>query len=77
MMGIIPVPNMGVIEWTDKMTPELYQYGSIIRLDNPDNWKDWARSVILAIQIFQGTAPNPDEFQDWRNWAERFLQVIP
>ena len=75
MIGIDP-RFMEVIEWTDKMTPSLLNYGDIGKLDDPDNWQNWARGVILINQQWQSVAPNPFEFQNWRDWAERFLQVI-
>lgn len=75
MIGINPI-GMDVIEWTDKMNPILIPYGGFIgKLEDPAQWQDWARSVILINNQWQGQAPNPYEFTDWRDWAERFLQV--
>ncbi len=76
MIGIDP-RFLEVIEWTDYMNPILSQQGSDIgRLESPDQWKEWARSVILSNNQYQAIAPNPYQFDDWRDWAERFLQVI-
>ena len=77
MIGINPY-GMDVIEWTDRINPILINSGSggfIGRLDDPDKWRDWARSVILINTTWQATAPNPYQFSDWRRWAERFLQI--
>lgn len=76
MIGVDP-RFLEVIEWTDYMNPILSQKGSDIgRLQSPDQWQEWARSVILSNNQYQATAPNPYQFYDWRDWAERFLQVI-
>jgi len=77
MIGIIP-RGMTVTEWTDKMTPILINSGSggnIGRLDDPSKWRDWAIGVILINTRWQATAPNPSQFQNWEDWAERFLQI--
>lgn len=75
MIGINPI-GMDVIEWTDKMVPILLPYGGVIgKLDDPNEWQDWARSVILINNAWQGVAPNPYQFDDWKEWAERFLQT--
>ena len=77
MIGIIP-RGMTVVEWADKMTPQLVNSGrggDIGRLDDPSKWRDWARSVILINTTWQSTAPNPYQLDNWENWAERFLQI--
>jgi len=76
MIGIDP-RNMEVMEWADKMTPLLNTYGDVGKLDSPDNWQNWATGVILINQKWQSVAPIPYQYTDWRDWAERFLQVIP
>lgn len=76
MIGINPI-GMDVIEWTDRMNPLLSFYGTPVgKLQDPSHWKDWASGVILINNQWQGIAPNPNQFDDWRAWAERFLQVI-
>lgn len=78
MIGIIPY-QMDVIEWTDKMNPILINSGSggfIGKLEDPEKWRDWARSVILINTKWQATAPNPYQFNNWKEWAERFLSVL-
>jgi hypothetical protein len=75
MIGIDP-RYMGVIEWTDRMLPELIKNGGDVgRLDDPEQWREWARSVILINNEWQGETPNPYQFDDWQDWAQRFLQV--
>jgi|APCry1669192010_1035390.scaffolds.fasta_scaffold71641_2 hypothetical protein len=75
-MNVIDPRGMTVMEWTDRMIPLLIEYGNIGKLDKPSNWQEWARSVILINQQWQNSVPNPYQFKDWLEWAERFLQVI-
>lgn len=75
MIGINPI-MMDVLEWTDKMAPELIKDGGYLgRLDDPTQWREWARSVMLINNDLEGEVPNPYQFDDWRDWAQRFLQV--
>jgi len=55
----------------------LNTYGDVGKLDKPENWQYWATGVILINQQWQSVAPIPYQYQYWRDWAERFLQVIP
>ena len=75
MIGIDP-RGMTVIEWSDRMVPELIKNGGDVgRLDDPTQWREWARSVILINNEWQGETPNTYQFDDWQDWAQRFLQV--
>ena len=75
MIGINP-RGMTVIEWTDRMIPELMQKGGVVgRLFEPEQWREWAAGVILIDTRWQGVAPNPYQFEHWDDWAERFLQT--
>lgn len=75
-MNYVDPRFMDVVEWADRMTPIVNQKGGDVgRLLHPEEWQDWARSVILNNQKWQATVPNPYQFKDWRDWAERFLQV--
>lgn len=41
-----------------------------------ENWKDWA-SGLMAIDIFQNEAlPNPQFFEDWRQWANAIIGAV-
>lgn len=68
---------MEVTEWADRMVPVLNQRGGDVgRLQSPEEWQQWALSVILNNQKWQATVPNPYQFNHWREWAERFLQNV-
>lgn len=65
-----------VQEWTDSMVFPLIDKSKTPRLDNPDAWKEWAMHVIQSGRIARYNPPDPRFFDDWREWAFRFTQVL-
>lgn len=65
---------MGVVEWTDMMASTLPF--PPYRLLDPDDWRQWARNLIQYPQISVFNPPDPEQFEDWRMWAERFNQTV-
>ena len=67
--------RMDLVDWANQVAIDLDSYGSFGRLDDPDNWQNW------AMQFFNNAAlgrnfPNPYDFKDWQEWAERFVQTL-
>jgi len=67
--------RMDLVDWANQVAIDLDPYGSFGRLDDPDNWQNW------AMQFFNNAAlgrnfPNPYDFKDWQEWAERFVQTL-
>ena len=67
---------MSVIQWTDAMTLILVQYGSVPRLDNPDDWREWGRGLLDNVALGDTLLPDPYQFAEWRPWAERVVEVL-
>lgn len=65
-----------VIEWVDRMTPELEPFGDVPELLKAEEWRDWARCIIQNAQIAKCQPPDPAFYEDWREWACRFNQTI-
>lgn len=72
-MIIDPRP-LGVVEWTDRIQLLTDKFGPVIRLDNPDNWREWAVNTLFTIGL-NNAAVNPYAFEDWLSWAIRFSQL--
>lgn len=75
MTTITRPQGMDILDWSAQIVLDLDAYGSFGRLDDPDKWQDW------AMQYFNNTAlgrnfPVPYDFDDWREWAERFSQML-
>jgi hypothetical protein len=67
--------GMALRDWADQIVLDLDNYGAFGRLDDEVRWQDW------ALQFFNNTTlgrnlPNPYQFTDWREWAERFIQML-
>lgn len=65
---------MNVIGWTSQMTLQLDRYGPIGQLNDPVDWRRWARNVIDLIDLSSDTV-NPDNYDNWLEWAIRFSQA--
>ena len=81
MSVINPQGFENVIEWADQMTGQLgflsdeaagsdANYG---RLDDPDEWQDWASTLFGGTDRLGQDAPDPYAYDDWREWAERLF----
>lgn len=65
---------MDVIQWTDRMAETLPF--PVYRLLDPQEWRSWARNLIQYAQVSKFNPPNPDSFEDWREWAERYNNTV-
>lgn len=75
MKTVLPV-GMSVIDWTDSMNLILVQYGSVPRLDNPDDWREWGRALLDNVSLGDTLLPDPYQFAEWRPWADRVVEIL-
>jgi len=68
--------NMSVTDWTDSMVYTLEKYGTVSRLDDPDQWQNWALGVVAMFVIGQQNPPNPLSYNDWQEWAFAFTLAV-
>lgn len=73
---IIDPRGLSVTEWTDFMTDELTGFSTPPRLDRPEDWRGWALVVCQSPRIAVFNPPNPIEYTDWREWADRFNSAV-
>jgi len=73
---ILDPRGLSVMQWTDFMTNELIGFSQPPRLDDPLSWRTWALTVCQSPRIAAFSPPNPFQFSDWREWAERFNQTV-
>ena len=57
------------------MTMGFYEIGTETaeKLMHPDEWQDWASSLIGDPDFIGLDAPDPYNFDDWREWAQLFF----
>jgi hypothetical protein len=66
---------MSLRDWADQINLDLDPFGAFGRLDVETNWQNWAMQF-LNNQTLKENFPIPYDFADWRDWAERFCQVL-
>ena len=74
IQGTLPT-GMGLRDWADQIALDLDPYGTFGRLDDEDQWQNWAMQFLNNMTLRENF-PIPYSFENWREWAERFCQVL-
>jgi hypothetical protein len=72
----IGTDGLNVQEWTAATAMDLETFGNIPTLLNPSNWREWAFAVIGLASLSGIVLPNPNSFDEWRDWANNFNAVL-
>lgn len=67
--------GMELRDWADQIALDLDPFGAFGRLDIESNWQNWAMQFLNNMTLRENF-PVPYNFDDWREWAERFCQVL-
>lgn len=65
-----------VVDWADYMFPSIEDFGVAVRLMDERDWKNWASGLSTIASLAALGVPNAYQFDDWREWAMRFNEVI-
>jgi len=76
MTRLVDPRTMRLQDWADVTVYDLEQFGPIARLENESEWQNWAAGIIGINGISQQNPPSPYQYDDWREWAIRFYQVL-
>lgn len=63
-------------DWADFVVFDLEKYGPIGRLEKETQWQSWAAGIVGINGISQQNPPSPYQYDNWRDWASRFYQVL-
>lgn len=63
-------------EWADFMYPSLERYGVVVQFTDGDDWKSWAAGLLSLNPLARLGVPQPYAFDDWRDWAMRFIGTL-
>ena len=67
--------GMQLRDWADCVCLDVGQLGTIGRIMDEKNWKDWA-SQFLNLPGIGRTVPDPAGFENWNDWAYRFCEAL-
>ena len=70
MVAITRPTGMQLEDWAAQVVVDLDPYGAFGRLSDTAAWQDWAVQFLNNSTIGRNL-PNPYQFADWRDWAER------
>ena len=73
---IVDPRNIDLQSWADTLCLDLDDYAVIPQLYDPDRWQDWAAGLVGINSISQLNPPSTYQFNDWREWALRFYQML-
>lgn len=74
---MIDPQGMGLRDWTDSMSFELERLSSgVPAVIEGDDWRGWARRAISLLIPTQQHAPDPDSFDTWQEFGERFSMYL-
>lgn len=76
MTRLVDPRTMRLQDWADVTVYDLEQFGPIARLEKESEWQNWAAGIIGINGISQQNPPSPYQYDDWREWAIRFYQVL-
>ena len=67
--------GLGLRDWADQVALDLDSFGAFGRLDDDSNWQNWAMQFLNNMSLKENF-PVPYNFDNWREWAERFCQTL-
>lgn len=74
---IVIVPHgMDTLDWIDRTSSNLAPFVSVLKLDTGDEWRRWGSHVRQVLSVKGILTPDPDEFEDWVEWASRLNHII-
>ena len=69
----LPV-GIGLKDWANCLITDFIAFGAFDPLDDETKWHDWATQFLNATNLIEDF-PDPYMYDDWREWAERFVQT--
>lgn len=65
---------MDIFDWTDSMN-QFFEVGTgtAQKLEDAEDWQDWAQNLIGNPDEIGRDAPVPYDFHDWREWGSLFF----
>lgn len=68
--------GMTLLDWADSVILSVGNAWAFGRLNNEDEWQDWAAGFLEAAPFSQRVMPDPYQFDDWHDWAMRAYPML-
>ena len=68
--------NMTLRECADSVILAIGDARSFGKLMDEERWQDWAMSFVRTTNFTQQLVPDPYQFSDWREWAQRAYPML-
>lgn len=75
-MNVIRPQGMNARDWMDFTGNLLGPFVTVIRVETEDQWREWGFHIRQVLTRRGIIIPIPDQYDDWRDWAERFNQMV-
>ena len=66
--------GIGLKDWANCLITDFIAFGAFDPFDDETKWQDWATQFLNATNLIEDF-PDPYMYDDWREWAERFVQT--
>jgi hypothetical protein len=63
-------------DWVDYTADNLSSFVRVMKIADGSQWREWGDHVRQSLRSRGILVPQPDQFDDWEEWAIRFNQVI-
>ena len=63
-------------DWLDYTGDNLSGLVRVMKVESGDQWREWGDYVRQVLRIRGILVPQPDQFNEWEEWAFRFNQAI-
>lgn len=68
--------HISMQRWCAAMVDELRAFGQVAPLAGED-WQAWSRQVLTLPGLARYNPPNPEGFDRFEDWADRFNGAVP
>ena len=75
-INLIDPRGMTPMEWTQAYSIDLERFGSVPNLQSNEGWQGWGSALSLLASLSGIILPNPYEYSDWQEWAQRLNETL-
>lgn len=74
-VSVLDPRGVEFLRWAASVTEDLESDG-VMQPGSEEQWVPWALSLLDSLNTNSGQVPDPRGFDNWRGWAEQFVQGL-